>query len=142
MKNLIKILVASIIILSLFSACDKYHRDRYVGDWEFVTIIHSAKFNNIGEIIWEKWDTIYYSGQISAGNKENDIMIKYTENDLLSSFIDTEGEIYLYDYPCAGGYCARGRFEENNKVNLEFGWVNSIEAHKIHGIKREGGKNE
>jgi hypothetical protein len=141
MKNLIKTLVTSLIILSLFSACDKYHIDRYVGDWEFMTIESRMQFNTSGGIIWRESDTIYYSGQIIAGDKEQDILIKYTENDLLSSFIDTEGEIYLYDYPCAGGYCARGRFEENNKVNIAYGWDDNW-SHIIVGTKQKGDRNE
>ena len=147
MKKLtITIAIVAIILLS-FIGCDKYHRDRYIGNWEFVTekCIYKYEYNGDSSVLVVlKKDTVYYLGVISCGNLERELTIQYTQNDEVEAYIDQTGGIYLPAFPCAGCNCKRGNFDKENKMNLDFGWdsQNSSEAHHIVGIKKKGDKNE
>jgi hypothetical protein len=121
MKNLIKILVASIIILSIFSACDKYHIDRYVGDWEFMTIIKQTKNIDNDTAISIGCDTIYYLGKISSLNSENELIVHFTENENIKLTLDVDKNLWSDITPystCA--QCPAGYFKNVDKIILNF----------------------
>jgi hypothetical protein len=121
MKKLTTIAAATLLIIFLMMSCDKdkYHRDRYIGDWDFVTKINyfkSVNDNAIG-IILEKSDTIYYLGKITYGTFENDILIQYTDNDEIFAYIDNDKKtLWTEAYPFPKS--PSGFFEENNKIFL------------------------
>jgi hypothetical protein len=148
MKNLIKTLVTSLIILSLFSACDKYHIDRYVGDWEFTTIKSTIVYNNMHEIVEETVDTIYYLGNIS-GVSENDIIVRFTENENIKLSLSTDKSLWVNFGPIYGTChrCPAGHFEKNDKISLNFNSSTSNEIqglttylYSVQGFKQKGGK--
>ena len=102
----------------LFMGCDKYHRDRYTGDWDFVTEKNQYKYN-VNEPI--KSDTIYYFGKIYHGNDENTLIIQCTENDKVPTSVDKKG-ILWESYPTSYAtchQCSLGRFETKDKISLD-----------------------
>jgi len=118
MKKITLTLVATVVILFFFTGCDKYHRDRYTGTWEFVT----EKNFYIGRydtgLVEIKRDTIYHLGIISLGNYENNIIIQYTENDTINAYLDQNGFIYNKDLEYGGKY-PFGEFK-NKQQQLSF----------------------
>jgi hypothetical protein len=130
-KITITFAAATVAILLLFTGCDKYHTNRYIGDWDFVT---EKKTFHHEEII--KRDTIYYIGKIRGNNEW--LTIQYTESDENLFQIDKEGNIY---YICGGGYCIFGNFEGENKVSFRIlDYKNDGRVHKVIGVKKKGGK--
>jgi len=134
MNRVTLVLATSIILLLFFTGCDKYHTNRYIGDWDFVTIKHDTI----------KSDTIYYSGKISLGNYENALIIQYTKDDEIAATLIENRDIVIPKYNCAKGVCTHGKFEEKNKMNLSFGWTyggGKSWSHNIVGTKKKkGGK--
>jgi len=61
MKRITITLIAITLIMFLIMGCDKdkYHRDRYIGDWDFVTVTITQIENDSGWKIVNR-DTIYY----------------------------------------------------------------------------------
>jgi len=119
MKKITLTLAATIIIM-FFSGCDKYHRDRYTGTWDFVTeMVYYNEGENPYEYVVIKRDTIYYTGKISMGNYENQLIIKYSESDEVFTGIDKDGYIghktAIQNGPC-------GKFESKNKMHLTLRW--------------------
>jgi len=123
MKKITFCLATTIVLLFLFSGCDKYHRDRYIGTWEFVTEKYKYIPDIYGYLEKKEYDTtFYYSGKISIGQDENFLIIKYTEKDEITVGIDKDGYI---GYPCPlsyGGKYTTGKFESKNQMYLEFDW--------------------
>jgi len=120
MKKITIQLSAIIIILFFFSGCDKYHRNRYTGTWEFETerILFKEinKYKDYEEI---KRDTIYYTGKISLSYSDERLSIQYTESDEISVSIDKDGEMYDHWSTCWLGYdCATGKFDSKDEVHL------------------------
>jgi len=118
-KITLNLLVAAVIVLFLFTGCDKYHRDRYTGTWEFTT--EMVYFNNLPDPIILKRDTVYYMGEICLENTESGIIIKYTVNDEISAWLDKEGYIYHKD-GWTLGKGATGQFESKDKMHLNSFW--------------------
>jgi len=90
MKKLTTTLAIIAILLLSFTSCDKYHRDRYTGIWDFVTIIKTEKFKNGGTILSVEYDTVYYVGSIREGEDKSVLIIKYTEHDEMSCSLKEE----------------------------------------------------
>lgn len=131
-KITITLAAATVAILLLFTGCDKYHRDRYVGYWDFVT--EKRTYSDDFEII--KRDTINYLGKISNGKYENEIIIHYTNNDEITIHVDTKGNLYSI---CEGGYCKCGNFTKKDKIYFNTKSPNSYdisETHYVNGIKK------
>ena len=122
MKKITLPLVAAIvIILFFFTSCDKYHRDRYTGTWDFVTeMVYYNEGETPSEYLVIKRDTIYYTGKISMGNYENQLIIKYSESDEVFTGIDKDG--YLYHKTNMFGKYACGNFESKNTMDLTLCW--------------------
>lgn len=138
MKKITTTLIAAVTILLSFTGCDKYHRDRYTGIWEFETTV--KLFNTNEETIDE--DTIYYSGKISLGVSENQLIVKYTENDEVIVWLDEDENVFSAS-ASNGGKFPCGYFTEKNKVFFILGWYNydeglavGSENHIVQGIKK------
>jgi len=144
MKNIKTTLVTAIVVLLLFFAgCDKYHRDRYIGDWNFVTERHTFMEDDLGYYEKVKIDTIYYTGKITHGTLENELIIQYTENNEILVHIGTDGYLWL-SYP-RGDYgtchqCSVGNFEKKDKISLSnlYHYVNQSEREifSVNGKKK------
>ena len=137
MKKITIKTAAIILLLFLIMGCDKYHRDRYTGNWDFVTKRNIYTFDG-SEYVFDRSDTIYYSGKITSGNLENQIIINYTENDEITASIDDDGTtVWTNYYPCAR--CPSGSFEKKDKVSLNLVIYNKIYGRindKITGRKK------
>jgi len=120
-KNSITILTVIILIFFFIIGCDKYHRDRYTGTWEFIT---ERKYYNVDDNSYElveiKRDTVYYIGKITMSNNENQIIIQYTKNDEINAGIDKDG--YIYHETNWGGKYAAGQFVNSKKLHLRLPW--------------------
>jgi len=146
---MITLVVATGIVLFFFTGCDKYHRDRYIGDWDFMTervYYASIDTHNIPIRI----DTIYYSGKISLG-PGSALLIQYTENDEISAYMSASNPKSFYagppltyknpgEPPPPNGY-----FESKDKLRLQLIWghfnINERDMHEyIYGTKTKKGK--
>ena len=135
MKKITKILTTIAAILLLFSGCKKDDiRDKYIGDWDFVT--EKTRYNNIPL----ESDTIYYLGKISLGNLNEELVIKFTQDDeIIASISDkvlyTDITDYGKKYPC-------GHFERKDKVFIHLKWFikdtnGNFDYYNIVGTKNE-----
>ena len=93
------------IILTIFSivflSCKKEeidyrvdYRDAYLGNWKFNVDRTELNTDSIGYYFQ---DTIYYEGKIIYGELDNQILIKYTNEDSITLTIGDGGE--LSDFP-------------------------------------------
>lgn len=131
-KNLTKIMFANLILLLFFAGCDKYHRNRYVGDWDFVTLKAICIYDDFGELMEIKRDTVFYSGNIKCGDEyENELIIQYTVTDVLHASIEynANNEARLIGGPSLmGGHSSTGSapfiggFDNNNQVHFNLSW--------------------
>jgi len=129
-KIAITFAAATVVILLLFTGCDKYHRDRYIGNWDFVTEKSQLQYDS-NELI--KSDTIYYSGKIYSGNDDNTLIIQCTKNDRVPAYIDNKGILWI-SFPTFYGTCHKcplGKFEKKDKITLDFYrfWEEDIKSH-------------
>lgn len=87
--------ITAIFILSLCIGC-KDIGDKYIGNWDFV-IDRSVYQGFAYEKVEVERDTLHYSGKITSGNYENQVIIQYTENDAISAMIwKEEGDFIIY----------------------------------------------
>ena len=124
--------VAAILLL-FFMGCDKYHRNRYVGDWDFVTeIIHMQYLNDWKEV---GRDTIYYSGKIEI--YKQGLTIQYTENDIaMVSIYAKSARIYSTNGLGNSKGGTSGCFEGKDRMYLDLCWFPNGIIHRITGIKK------
>ena len=120
-KTLLTSVAAAGIMLFFFTGCDKYHRGRYTGTWEFVTVMIFANINSVHEHVEVKRDTVYYLGKISLGNAENILFLQYTENDKIPILITKDRDIYSHASSSFGKW-PDGSFEGTNKLSLQLHW--------------------
>jgi len=160
MRNIrITLFAATAIPLLFFTGCEKDNRSKYIGDWEFVTEKILYQRDSIGYRVME-WgdtvthyseyvqigcDTVYYSGKISVGNLEDELIIQFTENDEVFVHINKEREIWQ-TFPSFYSTCHRcsfGKFEKKDKLYLDkihqF-YENSVTEYYVTGAKKKGGK--
>jgi len=137
------ITAATVAILLLFTGCDKYHRDRYTGTWDFVTEINSCSFDGSGNFIVEKREIVYYTGAITLGDLENELIIQYTESNKIIAGIGSDGKTLWTNYD-PGPSTPSGGFDKNIiQLFLRYpgGDYEQI-VYDIYGTKKKGGKNE
>jgi len=142
-KTFLTSVAAAVIMLFFFTGCDKYHRDRYTGTWEFTTEIVFYYINPY-EII--KIDTVYYTGKISLGNLENELIIQHSEDDEMTLLLGTDGTLYQpfpYIYMTAHE-SPIGKFEKKDKISLSYFYEESNKKilYLINGLKTKGDINE
>ena len=136
MNRVTLILVSILILLFFFVSCDKYHRNRYVGDWEFVT-------KRSYEGVFEKSETINYSGKIRFGNSDNEIFIKYTENDEISAWLEEmDNHMYIHTLSRAsyGGKYSSGSFDDKNNMSIYYSYRTATDSNGINIIDIIGDK--
>ena len=106
-------IVTTLILLLFFSTCEKDFRGKYIGTWEFVVEKSKIIINEQEHFyVEDSRDTIYYLGKISYGNNDNELCIKYTENDVVILRIKECGKLFKAD--------GEGQFERKDKVYLAF----------------------
>jgi hypothetical protein len=131
MNKIRLILSVTAILLFFFAGCEKDIRDKYVGDWDFVTKEEYHKDRVIIGI-----DTIYYTGKISLGNDEHTLIIKYTEEDGINVLIDSEGNLYAptTNSPSTpgSGPPSTGCFNGENKLYLKSDYYINNYEYSIH----------
>jgi len=125
-KIISSVITTAIIILFFLTSCDKYHRDKYTGTWEFVTV--RADYNEWDGSDIMKRDTIYYTSKITLDEYERGLILQYTEWDKIVISIDKDG--YIYHKAFMYGRDATGQFESKNKMylNLYLGHYGSFEG--------------
>ena len=156
MKKL-TIITAISLIVSLFMSCDKdkYHRDRYIGDWDFVTH-RSISQDNSGSNMLIRYDTICYTGKISIGNfesmygtHENSLLIMYTENDEIKAWVgkNNNKNISSISTLSESSSFPHGYFHGNNHVGISYFYFQRVSSEMevriwddIYGTKKKGGK--
>jgi len=118
------ITAATVAILLLFTGCDKYHRDRYTGTWDFVTEKYKYIPDATGHLTKKEYDTtFYYSGKITNDERyDNRLIIMYTETDEINVGIDEDGYIYPQCPLSYGSKFSTGKFANKNQMNLIFDW--------------------
>ena len=108
MKKITTTLAVAIIVLLLFTGCEKINRGQYIGKWDFMEryMVHVGHETVIDT-------TMYYSGKISRGGTYNRLNIKYSESSSISLNVDENGELFesTSDYDSSVG-----RFEGNDKI--------------------------
>ena len=140
MKRITIQLAAIIIILLFISGCDKDIRDKYVGDWEFITKVDSAQFDyDLNDWIPLGFDSVFYEGRIILGKFDDELIIQYTERDEVTARINHNGNLWTSVYSIAGTNSRHGYFEENNKMYLTlyyFKYGGFSSHHFIEGTKK------
>ena len=117
MNRVTLILAAITIILLFFTSCDKDIRNRYTGDWEFVTKIDSVQFDyDSNNWISLGFDTISFFGKIIRGEHNDELIIQYTEQNEVTVWVNHNGNLWTSVYTIAGVDNRHGYFEEKNKM--------------------------
>ena len=114
-KNVILLFLAG-LCLTAGSCCKnndcneepKDYRDKWVGDWDFISIETWRVGMNSG------CDTFYHSGKISLVSSDS-LNIEYIENLKITMHVDESGKLFKY-YPA--NESADGQFEGNDKIHL------------------------
>jgi len=146
MKKITKIITATAVILLLFGGCKKDDiRDKYTGDWDFITEKATYEQDDLNNYELVRKDTVYYSGKINLGNLEDQLIIQFTENDEVLVAIDTKGKIWqaFPSYYLTCHKCAFGEFEKKDKMYLDrIHQVNEkgLIGYYVNGTKMKGGK--
>jgi hypothetical protein len=127
-----------IAILSIIlSGCTKWrysYIEKYLGSWEFQ--FYNYTHNVTLDI--ESWDTIYYTGVITHGSGDNEVLIQYTETNNMTLEVGKDGVIL--DYCWAPSHCS-GKFEDKNTFHYSYsaristGKYLMIYGKEIYGIR-------
>jgi len=143
MKKL-TIITAIILIMFLIMGCDKFNPDKYIGDWDFVTITEHYQTDSIsGEWMLIGCDTVYYLGAItyySFAGYDRYVKIQYTENNYQEVGIDKHGNINITCEKGASVKC--GAFEGEDRVQFKLLCDNYPDRVYITGTKRKEADNE
>jgi len=125
-----------------FTGCkkDEYYRDRYIGNWDFVTERTILQYDsNTGNYVRIGDDTIYYLGKIISGNLDYELIIQFTENDeIILAVADKKGTLCL---PLPNPYrsfhgSSIGGFEKKDKIFLENIYRNhEIDVRILYSVK-------
>ena len=138
MKKITFTITAIAAILLIFGGCKKKEidiRDQYIGDWDFEVVRRNFL---VGENGYHKIDTIFYLGKISFGNSNDQLNIKYTENEYIAMIINEDGDLS----PIEPSYHF-GKFRSSDTIYLYLRWggMGGGITHTINGTKiNKGGK--
>ena len=143
MKKIATTIAAIILVIFFIMSCekDKYHRDRYIGDWDFITEVITQEYDDSEWKIVNR-DTVYYSGTIAYGSSEDQLRIQYVEKEsfLNNVKIDVDGNIYTLYWK--DSYCKSGKFEREDQVHFCINWSAPYIIDEVVGTKRKEGNNE
>ena len=137
-KNVILLFLAGLCLIA-GSCCKnndcneepKDYRDKWVGNWDFVT----KKLIFYQDVTV---DYIYYSGEIyKVGDDE--LMIRYMENDTVWVRVNENGK--LSNLRAGNSYDNRGEFIDTDSISifLRWGGAGHGKHHYINGGKKKGG---
>ena len=142
-KNTLTLVIATVVILFFFTGCDKYHRNRYTGTWDFVT--ERVYYNAIGSDV-EKRETVYYKGKIiksESENLENGLLIQYTAENEVYAWVEKNEDKIVYLYTLNGEFAGKypsGKIDDNNLyLNLYRGLYVHNEGDYEHRIEHVAG---
>ena len=139
MKKIKLTIATTAILLLFFTGCDKDIRNKYIGDWEFITKIDSAQFDyDLNDWIPLGFDTISYFGKITRGKYNDELIIQYTKQNEVTVWINHNGNLWTSLYGTSSG-C----FEGKDKMYLtlscsKYGGFGT--DYFIEGTKKEGRK--
>ena len=116
-----------------FACCKKENsdfRDKYIGEWDFNVKIVEFNTDSIG---YYHCDSLSYVGTITCSDSDNDIVIKYSNENSITLFLDENGE--LSNFPT---YYCFGNFEGDNRIHIYLRWggLGGGIRHEIDGVKR------
>lgn len=121
-----------LLIVISFACCkkDRDFRDKYIGEWKFNVEITEFNTDNIG---YYYHDSLTYTSTITYGDSDNDIKIKYTNDNSITLSLNEDCE--LSNFPTH--YCS-GNFKGDNKIHLYLRWggLGGGITHKIDGVKQ------
>jgi len=127
MKKITTTLTAIILMIFLIMGCDKYHRDRYTGTWDFVITKYIHEYDDLGIFVKTEYDTIYsYTGKIKLGNYENNLIIQYSENDEIIVHVDNDGSFRTYSIP--PDISVGGKFEDRKNIYFYLLFWNKLDS--------------
>ena len=119
--------------LGIFSviSCNKKpfdYRNKYIGEWNFSIEYSSFNMGNSPSI----YDLVEYLGEITYGEEDNNVIIKYSKNNSVTLTIDKNG--IFYDLPTR--YCNGTIVSDNIDLYLRWGGLGGGTSHKITGYKK------
>ena len=120
------------LFLTFIFSCKKEdtdYRDVYLGIWNFN--VERTLFYTDSLYIYH--DSVYYEGEIVYGELDNEILIKYTNENSITLTIGQDGE--LSDFPT--NYCS-GEFVTIDSLHLFLAWggLTKGTTHMIEGLKK------
>lgn len=120
-------------ILLFLLGCEKQpfdYRNKYLGEWEFNVSRSELNTDSIGHY---ESDALIYVGEIAYGDAEDELLIKYTENNSVTLKISEEGKLS----DPASNY-SDGKFESRKKLHLYLRWggLGGGIKHVIDGEKK------
>ena len=136
----IAIITTIVLIIFFIMGCDKFNPDKYIGDWDFVTITEHYRTDGIsGENVLIGCDTTYYLGTIYAHEVfSNQLIIQFTETRCEKIGVNKFGKISIacmrYSVEC-------GEFVGEDRVHFNL-FCDHIDFEYIVGTKRKGGNDE
>ncbi len=132
-RNFLILGIILTIFLIVVYSCKKEntdHRDAYLGSWNFN--VNRTEFNT-DSIGYYYHDNIYYEGEIIYGELDNEILIKYTNENSITLTIGDDGK--LSDFPTH--YCSEEFLTlDSLRLYLRWGGLGGGTTHQIEGLKK------
>ena len=103
------------------------YRNKYLGNYEFE--VHRYYFNVADSV---STDTLlFYSGEISYGDKDSTIKIQYLENNSIEPIVNKNGKLSSY------GWYFSGEFTNNDDVKfyMHYGGLGGGTSYSVKGTK-------
>lgn len=122
-----------IIVVFAIVSCTKHpfdHRNKYLGKWGFEVEYVEINTDSVGYYYYDKWT---YIGEIKYGKKDDEILIKYSDNNSVTLLVDKNG--ILSGFP---NHYSSGKFESKNKIEINLkisGGLGGGISHRIKGEK-------
>ena len=125
------ILLACTLLVSLFSACDKFSfREDYTGNFDFNTIRKT-----VGAAVPDSTNT-NYPGYVTKWEKEA-VLIRFSETDSLAPRISETGVLTVVAFVAGGTFS--GEFSDVNNVHFESAFrsfTGDSVAYSVTGVRR------
>lgn len=104
------------------------YRETYIGDWHFHV---SKSFYDMSDSFSSK-EEIQFDGEIVFGSAADELLIRYTGEDLIELSVDRDG--VLSEFPTK--YCS-GSFVEPDSVHIYLRWggLGSASTHVVDGVR-------
>ena len=132
-RNILKHgIILGVVFVIVFS-CKKEktdYRDAYTGTWSFV--VDRTEFNT-DSMGYYSHDSLKYDGEIVYGELDNEISIKYTNENSITVTIGEDGT--LSNFPT--NYCS-GEFFSHDSLHLYLRWggQGGGTRHQVEGLRK------